>query len=125
MTDFAKNGDHTKLNNAIIKGIQEKKGSDIVSLNLQVIPDAVADYFIICHANSSTQVKAISDSIEEIVKKELGINAWSTEGKLNAQWVLLDYSTTVVHVFMEQFRELYDIEALWNDAERIDYENMI
>ena len=101
----------------IINGIQEKKGKDIVSINLKSIDNAVCDYFVICHGDSTRQVDAIANSIEEEVKKINSENVWHKEGYENAEWILLDYIDVIVHVFQEQTREFYNLEGLWADAE--------
>lgn len=101
----------------IINGIQEKKGKDIVSINLKSIDNAVCDYFVICHGDSTRQVDAIANSIEEEVKKIISENVWHKEGYENAEWILLDYIDVIVHVFQEQTREFYNLEGLWADAE--------
>ena len=101
---------------AIIYGIQEKKGEEIVCLDLRKIKSAVTDYFIVCHAKSRTQVEAIAKSMEEEVYKKLKISPWHKEGFENAEWILVDYVTVVVHVFQEEKRQFYGIEKLWADA---------
>ena len=106
-----------KLINAIITGIQEKKGEEIISLNLLKIHNSVCDYFIICHGNSNTQVDAITGSIEEYVRESVGENPWQKEGFENSEWVLLDYVNVVVHIFQKETRTFYNIEELWGDAE--------
>jgi ribosome-associated protein len=108
------------LNTFIINGIQEKKGKGITVLNLSKIPEAMSDFFIICEGNSTTQVQAIADSIEDEVYKNTKQSPFHIEGKTNAQWVLLDYADTVIHIFAKGYREHYALEELWNDAERID-----
>lgn len=105
------------LSEIIIKGIQEKKGKDIVSLDLRKLDNAVSDYFIVCHGNSNTQVLAIADSIQDEVLNATGLKPWHKEGMLNAEWILLDYSDIVVHIFQETPRHFYQIEKLWADAE--------
>lgn len=107
-----------------IKGVFEKKAENVVLLNLQKIPHAVADYFVICTGNSERQVDAISDSVEEEVKKETGEKPWHTEGRENAEWILLDYVNVVVHVFKPETREFYDLEGLWADAEVKQFEQI-
>lgn len=107
----------SKLVEIIINGIQEKKGKDIVSINLKSIDNAVCDYFVICHGDSTRQVDAIANSIEEEVKKIISENVWHKEGYENAEWILLDYIDVIVHVFQEQTREFYNLEGLWADAE--------
>jgi len=106
----------TKLLDAIIHGIEEKKGTDIVILDLENIPNAICSYFVICTGNSSTQVEALADSIEEEVQKTLKIKPWHVEGYENKQWILLDYMDVVVHVFQPDVREFYALQELWADA---------
>ncbi|MCJ8211750.1 ribosome silencing factor [Mucilaginibacter sp. RS28] len=100
-----------------IHGIQEKKGNEIVRLDLKNVFSSVSDYFVICHADSSTQVKAIADSVEEEIYKELHQQPWRKEGFENAEWILLDYIDVVVHIFRTDKREFYGVEDLWGDAE--------
>ncbi|MBK0381512.1 ribosome silencing factor [Pedobacter sp. SD-b] len=107
----------TNLSEAIIHGIQEIKGNDIVRLDLRNIHSSVADYFVICHAESSTQIKAIADSVEKEVFKALGQEPYKKEGLQHAEWILLDYFDVVVHIFRTDKRAYYGIEDLWGDAE--------
>jgi len=100
----------------IIEAIQEKKGKDIALLDLRGLEQAVCDYFIICHGDSSTQVGALTGCIEEFAMKKAGIKPFHVEGMQNAQWVLLDFMDIVVHVFQKEFRFLYQLEQLWSDA---------
>ncbi|MBW3546102.1 MAG: ribosome silencing factor [Bacteroidetes bacterium] len=106
-----------QLANLIVEGMQEKKASDIVVLNLTKVKNAVADYFVICTGNSDTQLDAISDSIEEVVWKGLKQDPWHREGRLQKEWVLLDYVDVVVHVFKKDRRDFFALEELWGDAE--------
>lgn len=106
----------TMMSDIIIHGIQEKKGHDIVSLDLRNIKSAESDYFIICHADSSNQAKAIADSVEEEMFKAFHEEVWHKEGFENCEWILLDYSNVVVHIFKKEKREFYGIEDLWGDA---------
>ena len=98
-------------------GIQEKKGNDIIRLDLRNIHSSVADYFVICHADSATQVKAIANSVEEEIYKVRNIDPVRKEGLENGEWVLLDYFDVVVHIFRTDKREYYGVEDLWGDAE--------
>ncbi|MGB4398230.1 MAG: ribosome silencing factor [Daejeonella sp.] len=107
----------TSISELVIYGIQEKKGNDIVRLDLRNIHSSVADYFVVCHAESSTQVKAIAQSVEEEVFKALKLDPWRKEGMQNADWIILDYIDVVVHIFKTDKREFYGIEDLWGDAE--------
>jgi ribosome-associated protein len=113
----------TNISEVIVHGIQEKKGNDIVRLDLRNIHSSVADYFVVCHAESSTQVKAIANSVEEEVFKALGIDPYRKEGLQNAEWILLDYFDVVVHIFKTEKREFYGIEDLWGDAEMKYYQS--
>lgn len=100
----------------IIAGIEEVKGSDIQILDLREIENTVCDYFIICSGNSNTQVNAITQSINKTTSKKLKEKPWHIEGTENAEWVLMDYVSVVVHVFQKHIREFYNIEELWGDA---------
>ena len=101
---------------AIIKGIEEKKGNDIVKLNLKETGNSFADYFVICHATNKIQVEAIAKSIQEEVYKITKETPKHVEGLQNAEWILLDYFNVVVHVFQKDQREYYGIERFWADA---------
>lgn len=110
-----------QLNHAIIEGIRDKKGKNIIQLDLRRLEDAPADFFIICEGDSSTHIKAISDSIYKKVKDELYTMPSHTEGSTNARWVLMDYFNTVVHVFYPETRQFYELEQLWSDAESTEF----
>jgi ribosome-associated protein len=105
-----------ELLTGIIKGIEEVKGNEIDILDLRDIDTAVCDYFVICTGSSNTQVNAIVNSIQKIVSRELKDKPWHVEGTDNAEWVLMDYVSIVVHVFQKETREYYNIESLWGDA---------
>lgn len=105
-----------RLGELVVKGMQEKKASDIVMMDLRKISNAVADFFVICSGNSDTQLDAIADSIEEEVYKALNIDPWQKEGRENREWILLDYADVVVHIFKKDRREFYSLEKLWGDA---------
>jgi ribosome-associated protein len=107
----------------IIEGIMERKGHDIVDLDLTKVHNAICDHFIICHAESNTQVNAIADSIEKRVKENLNQNVNHREGLENAMWVLLDFTDIIVHVFQKQYRDYYRLEELWGDARLIKFED--
>ena len=108
---------NSKIFKNIIKAIQDKKGENIVSLDLRKIPEASADFFIVCQASSTTQVKAICDFVEEQVKKECNEAPYKHEGRVAAQWVLIDYVNIVVHVMHPEARKFYKLEEMWSDAE--------
>ncbi|MBI1315802.1 ribosome silencing factor [bacterium] len=101
---------------SIVAGIEEIKGEHISILDLRTIENAVCDFFVVCSAQSSTQVKAIADSVEKVVREVNDERPWHVEGLMHADWVLLDYVHTVVHVFRTETRAFYDLESLWGDA---------
>ena len=101
----------------IVEAIQDTKGEDIKLLDLTKIENSAADYFIICSANSNTQVNAIAGNIEKKVRNELKNRPWHVEGTENAMWILVDYISVVVHIFQKHIREFYDLEDLWSDAQ--------
>ncbi|HIA35781.1 MAG TPA: ribosome silencing factor [Flavobacteriales bacterium] len=109
--------DTAKLIDIIVNSIQEKKGHDVVSLDLRKSEGAICDFFIICHGNSTTQVMAIANFVDKEVYEKHGDKPWSKEGYGNRQWVLLDYVNVVVHVFMPETRKFYDVESLWEDGD--------
>lgn len=109
-------GSNEKIIQQILHGILEKKGFDIVIIDLSKISSAIAKYFVICSGNSDTQTKAIADSVEEVIKKNLGEKVWHSEGKVSGEWILLDYIDVLVHIFLPNAREFYKLEELWGDA---------
>ncbi len=111
----------SRLFKTIIKAIQEKKGENIVSLDLRKIHEAVADFFIICDASNPQQIRAIGESIEEEVKKNCDEVAYKHEGYQALQWVLIDYVNIVVHVMLPEPRKFYQLEELWSDAQREEH----
>lgn len=110
--------DAKTLIDSIVKGIQEKKGLDIVILDLAKLNSTVCDFFVICHGTSRTHAHALAGSVEEQVKKATGLLPRRREGFANAEWILLDYLDIVVHVFQEPVRNFYKLEGLWADAPR-------
>lgn len=106
-----------ELLNAIVAGIKEKKGHSVVVMNLRSTGSAIADYFVVCHGDSRTQVEAVARSVEEEVFKLTGENPSFREGYANAEWILLDYINIVVHIFEKGQRDFYGIERFWADAE--------
>jgi ribosome-associated protein len=107
---------NSRIFKAIIQAIQEKKGHNIISLDLRKIPEAVADFFIICEASSTTQVKAIADFIEEHVRRACEERPYKHEGIHALQWVLLDYVNIVIHIMLPESRRFYKLEEMWSDA---------
>lgn len=110
---------NSKLFKTIINSIKEKKGEHIVVLDLRKIDEAVADFFVLCDGRSNTQIKALADNIEEVVKKECDERPYHVEH--GDKWTLVDYVNIVVHIFQHEQREFYSLESLWADAERTEY----
>jgi len=105
-----------QLIDAIVEGIQRKKGLELVKIDLTKLNYTECKYFIICHGNSSTQVDAIAHSVEDTVEELLNEKAWHKDGYRNSIWILLDYADIMVHVFQKDSRKFYDLENLWADA---------
>jgi len=101
---------------AIINGLQEKKGINIVSMDLRNVQNSVADYFVICSATSDTQADALASSVKKEVWDLLQEHPYSVEGKSNKQWILVDYFNVIVHIFLKDQRNRYGLEELWGDA---------
>jgi len=105
------------LVNTIIKGIQEKKGQGITVCDLQGIDGAICRYFVICQGSSPAQVEAITESVGDMARMEMNEKPDRVAGLENAQWVAMDYGDVMVHVFLPDIRQFYDLEHLWDDAE--------
>jgi len=104
------------LAQSIIEGIREKKGQETVMIDFSTIPNAAFRRFIICEGTSTTQNTAIADSVIDTVIRQCAEKPWHTEGKENAEWILLDYGDVVVHIFLSSTRNFYKLEQLWADA---------
>jgi ribosome-associated protein len=109
----------------VVKGIFEKKGLNVLKIDLRKLETRIADYFIICHGSSKTQVDSISYSVEDTVRKETGEKPLHVEGTENCFWVLIDYGNVIVHVFQEEYRNFYSLESLWADAHIEKMEDLI
>ncbi len=107
----------SKIIRTIIKAIQQKKGENIVSLDLRKIPEAVADFFIICEAGSQPQLRAISDFVEQEAKSKCAELPYRHEGYHALQWILIDYVNVVVHIMLPENRRFYKLEEMWSDGE--------
>ena len=107
---------NSKIIKAIIQAIQEKKGEKIISLDLRKIPEAVADFFIVCEAGSTTQVRAIADFIETELKEKCEEIPYMHEGRKVMQWVFIDYINVVVHIMLPDSRRFYKLEEMWSDG---------
>ena len=105
-----------KLAELVKKGIEEKKGEEIVTLDIHRTNPSVCDYFVICHGNSNTHVNTIAEEVQKVVKDNLGEKPFHVEGVNNAEWILIDFVNVVVHVFQKEARRFYDLENLWADA---------
>lgn len=110
---------NSKLFKTILHAVSEKKGKEVVSLNLKKIDEAVADFFIVCEAQSNTQIKAIADYVTEHVKDECDERPYDVVR--GDHWTLVDYVNVVVHIFQSDQRKFYDLEGLWEDAERMEH----
>ena len=111
-----------KLIETIVEAIEDKKGKNIVSLNLEGFDGAICSHFVICNADSTAQVAAIAGGIEEKLIEKLGEKPWRIEGQQNAMWIAMDYVDVVVHIFQTELREFYKLEELWADAPMTKYE---
>ncbi|SET03170.1 ribosome silencing factor [Prevotella sp. kh1p2] len=105
-----------QLVKTITKGIQEKKGQDIVIADLSGIDGSIANYFVVCQGNSPSQVEAIAESVGNFCRKDAGEKPLNVVGLGNDQWVAMDYSDVLVHIFLPETRTFYDLENLWEDA---------
>lgn len=117
-----KTADSQKLLNAISEGLVEKKAEDITILDVHELT-TLADSFVICHATTDVQIKAIADSVVKQTNEHLGEKPWKEEGRDSRRWVILDYVNVVVHIFKKELREYYALEKMWNDAEVIKIED--
>ena len=112
-TRLAKN---SKIIKTIIAAIQEKKGNNIISLDLRKIKEAVSDFFIVCEAGSGPQVRAIADNVVDKVTEKCSESPYHHEGYAKLQWVLIDYVNVVVHVMLKETRKFYKLEEMWSDG---------
>ncbi len=107
---------NSKIIKTIIAAIQEKKGEEIATLHLRKIPEAVADFFIICQASNQPQIRAIAENVKEKVRDECGEAPYRHEGTQKLHWVLIDYVNVVVHLMQPEIRNFYKLEEMWNDG---------
>ena len=112
-----------KIINCIVEAIQDKKGGDIVSLDLRDLPEAICDFFIICSADSKPQIKAIAEEINMKVKKDHNEIPFQKEGITNLEWVIIDYFDIIVHIFEKEKRAFYKLDELWSDAKLTVYKD--
>ncbi|QNR24936.1 ribosome silencing factor [Croceimicrobium hydrocarbonivorans] len=120
--DLMSQTNFSNLVDEIVEGMDDLKASNITILDLRNIENSICSFFVIGEGNSNTQVKAISNSVEKRVRENLKDKPWHVEGLENAEWVLMDYVDTVVHIFQPETRKFYDLESLWGDAELHHFE---
>ena len=106
-----------------VHGMQEKKGYNIITMDLRKLKSSFSDFFVICHGTSDRQVEAIANGVEEEIRKATGEKPLHREGAEQAEWILLDYVNVVVHIFQEEKRSFYGLEELWGDAEIKNYQS--
>jgi ribosome-associated protein len=111
--------DEAELIDTVIFAMKDKKSENIVHLNLDKLSKSVCSSFIVTSADSTVQVKAIADNVEEEVLKKLNEKVWRRQGDENALWIILDYGSVVAHVFQTNCRKYYALEDLWADAESV------
>ena len=107
----------------IVEAIQDKKGKNVCSLDLTGVGTSICDHFVICNADSTPNVLAIADNIEEEMLVKCSTRVLRQQGKENAFWIIMDYSDIVVHIFQTEYREFYRLEDLWADAQKKVYED--
>lgn len=106
----------TELSKLIIEGIQERKGRGITCVDLSGIESSGVSNFIICEGSSTMQVSAIADSVRDYLLEKAHVKPYNYDGYQNSQWIVIDYGDTLVHVFLPQERQRYNLEELWSDA---------
>lgn len=113
---------NSKIIKTIVAAIQDKKGEEVISLNMKNIPESIADFFIICEASNPTLLKAIADHVEKKVKEDCEEWPYHLEGKQGEKWIIIDYVNVVVHCMMPDVRGFYNLEELWQDAPRKEHQ---
>jgi len=113
-----------ELVDAVVEGIQEKKGKNIVVLDMTRIDNSICKYLVICEGDSNIHVDAVADSVDDYVREKLSEKPYHIEGQNNAEWILIDYVDVIVYVFQKSVREFYNLEGLWADAKRTDIEDL-
>ena len=115
----------SKIIKTIIKAIYDKKGENVISLDLRKIHEAVSDFFIVCEANNPSLLKAVAEEVEYLVKKECDEIPYKHEGKTAQQWIIIDYVNVVVHIMLPEPRKFYGLEELWSDAVTEEHNEVI
>ena len=116
--------ENKQLLDSIIDGIQEKKGKNITTIDLRGMPGVICDYFVICEGNSPSQVSAVAESVEHIVKTNIKESPIRVQGQQLAEWVGIDYGDIIVHVFIPELRSFFNIDNLWSDAKIVNIPNL-
>jgi len=112
-----------KLAQTVVEAIRDKKGKNILALDLSLFDGAICDTFVICNADSTTQVAAIAAGVEELVYKQLTEKVLRVEGLTNGIWVVMDYGDVMVHIFQTETRAFYRLEEMWADAPAQHFED--
>jgi ribosome-associated protein len=105
------------LMEAVVKGLQEKKGKKITTVDLTLLSGAICQYMVICEGNSPNQLSALSDSVWDFARKDAGEKPLSIDGNRNSPWIGMDYGTVLVHLFLPEYRSFYNLENLWADSQ--------
>ncbi len=108
----------------IADAMLEKRAQNVCSLNLKKIGTAISDYFVVCNADSTPNVLAIADNIEEMMLRKCNRKVVRMQGRENAFWIILDYTNIVVHIFQTEYRLFYRLEDLWADSEKTTYKDI-
>ncbi|MBQ6188693.1 MAG: ribosome silencing factor [Bacteroidaceae bacterium] len=108
----------------IVKGMQEKKAHDITIVDLSPIEDTICQAFVICTGNSPSHLQALVDSVEEVARKEAQSKPIAVDGLRQSMWVAMDYGDVIVHMFLPETRQFYDLEHLWADAMITEIEDL-
>lgn len=117
MTSKKKTAETAELLKAVLNGISEKKGQNPAVIDLRKTGNSISDYYVVCHGSSNTNVSAIAESVVDEVRIKTGDKPRHLEGKREAEWIVVDFFDVVVHVFQEEYRNHYEIEELWADAD--------
>jgi len=107
----------------VVEGIQEKKGLNIRVVDLNGIDDTICNYIVICEGRTPTQVSAIAESVGDMMREKRDTRPIAVEGQRNSLWIAMDYADIMVHVFVPECRQFYDLDNLWEDADFVDIEN--
>ena len=105
----------------IINGIKEIKGNNIISLNFSNLENSICKYFVICSGTSNIHVQAIRENVRKIVIKKTKQKPWNIESDNTSEWILMVYSDIILHIFQDETRTFYNLEELWADANKIQY----